>query len=282
MLDAEVTPDAFLSLALRALPLENERAERQRGSCRTCSEAYWRYLAAGDVAHAGAAARAGAARRTRRAAAPSLKSVWFSALRDIAQTPATIDWLTRVWKRGGEGPGPDAGRDRLHPPRAGARRARRARRGRASSISSSSGRRTRIARRSSRSCGRRCRPIRASATRGSRRSPTSPTAAASRGCSKGCAICTIRCAPPPRRSTSSRACSCCARSSGPATSSFPKRWMDATLSGHQSAGRRRHRPRLRRAPAAGLSRAPAARHPVVRRRSLSGEQTAMTRTRRTQ
>jgi len=31
------------------------------------------------------------------AAAPSLKSTWFSALRDVAQTPATIDWLKRVW-----------------------------------------------------------------------------------------------------------------------------------------------------------------------------------------
>jgi aminopeptidase N len=39
--------------------------------------------------------------------APSstLKSVWFSALRDTAQTPATLDWLTRVWKQDEKIPG---------------------------------------------------------------------------------------------------------------------------------------------------------------------------------
>jgi aminopeptidase N len=34
-----------------------------------------------------------------RAKTPSLKGAYFSALRDVAGTPATISWLTRVWRR---------------------------------------------------------------------------------------------------------------------------------------------------------------------------------------
>src|SRR5207245_10601286 len=29
---------------------------------------------------------------------PTLKSVWFAALRDMAQTTPTVEWLTRVWR----------------------------------------------------------------------------------------------------------------------------------------------------------------------------------------
>ena len=82
---------------------------------------------------------------------------------------------------------------------------------------------------------RRSRPTSASATRGSRRSPTSPTGAASHGCSRACATCTIRCAPRRRKSTSSRACVLLREIQRTGDIFFPKRWMDATLSGHQSA-----------------------------------------------
>jgi len=33
------------------------------------------------------------------ASASSVKSAWFSALRDIARTPATLGWLERVWRK---------------------------------------------------------------------------------------------------------------------------------------------------------------------------------------
>jgi aminopeptidase N len=36
---------------------------------------------------------------------PSVKSAWFSALRDVAQTPATLDWLERVWRQAERVPG---------------------------------------------------------------------------------------------------------------------------------------------------------------------------------
>src|SRR4029079_8425938 len=30
---------------------------------------------------------------------PSAKSAWFGALRDTAQTPATLGWLERIWRK---------------------------------------------------------------------------------------------------------------------------------------------------------------------------------------
>ena len=30
---------------------------------------------------------------------PSLKSAWFNALRDVAQTPSTLAWLESVWRK---------------------------------------------------------------------------------------------------------------------------------------------------------------------------------------
>ncbi|HEY3883974.1 MAG TPA: ERAP1-like C-terminal domain-containing protein, partial [Vicinamibacterales bacterium] len=96
MLDGHARPDEMLALELRALPNEpNEQiVQRLLGSL---TQTYWRYttpkarLAAAphveDVLKAGL----GAAKTT------SLKSAWFSALRDTAQTPETLAWLTRVW-----------------------------------------------------------------------------------------------------------------------------------------------------------------------------------------
>ena len=98
MLDAEVAPDAFLSLALRALPLEKNELNVSRILV---------VSPGGLLAVFSPAARARLAPRVELAlrlgldGAPtaSLKSVWFSALRDTAQTPATIEWLTRVWRQ---------------------------------------------------------------------------------------------------------------------------------------------------------------------------------------
>jgi aminopeptidase N len=98
MLDGEVAPDAFLSLALRALPLEKNELNISR-ILSYLRETYWRYLPS--------AARTRVAPRVEQtlrlgldgAATQSLKSTWFSALRDTAQTPATIEWLTRIWQQ---------------------------------------------------------------------------------------------------------------------------------------------------------------------------------------
>jgi aminopeptidase N len=97
LLNAEIPPDAFLSLVLRALPAEHNELTVTR-ILSYAREAFWRYSS--PAARARLASRLDLTLRQGLdgASTPSLKSVWFSALRDMAQTPATIEWLTRVWK----------------------------------------------------------------------------------------------------------------------------------------------------------------------------------------
>ena len=68
-------------------------------------EAYWRHTP--STARTALAAKLEPVLRAGLDAAPSssLKSVWFSAVRDVARTPATIAWLTRVWKQEERVPG---------------------------------------------------------------------------------------------------------------------------------------------------------------------------------
>jgi aminopeptidase N len=104
MLNAEVAPDAFLALALRALPLEKNELNVNR-ILAYVRDAYWRYST--PAARARLAPQLEPALRLGLDAAstPSLKSVWFSALRDMARTTATLEWLTRVWKEDQKVPG---------------------------------------------------------------------------------------------------------------------------------------------------------------------------------
>jgi aminopeptidase N len=104
VLDGEVKPDAFSELSLEALPLEKNEliVTRVLGYER---DAYWRYTAPD--------ARVKLAPRLERvlragvdaAQTPTLKSVWFSALRDVAQTRPTLEWLARVWRHEEKVPG---------------------------------------------------------------------------------------------------------------------------------------------------------------------------------
>jgi aminopeptidase N len=104
ILDGEVTPDAFLSLALRALPLEKNEQNVSR-ILSYLREAYWRYLPAPGRARVAPRVEQTLRLGLDQAATPSLKSTWFSALRDTAQTPATIEWLTRIWQQDEKVPG---------------------------------------------------------------------------------------------------------------------------------------------------------------------------------
>jgi aminopeptidase N len=104
MLDRRTSASQVLDLALRALPLETDEQNVQRilGYAR---QAYWSFLPAPDRGRA--AAQLEQVLRTGLAAAPtaSLKSAWFSALRDVAQTGPTIAWLERVWRKTEDVPG---------------------------------------------------------------------------------------------------------------------------------------------------------------------------------
>jgi aminopeptidase N len=99
-----VKPDAFLEAALKSLPLEKNELVTSRILSYT-REDYWRYTS--QEARLRLAPRLEAALRAGLAAAPvqTSKSVWFSAIRDVAQTKPTLDWLARVWRHEEQVPG---------------------------------------------------------------------------------------------------------------------------------------------------------------------------------
>ena len=96
MLDAELPAERFLDLAVAALPREDNELNVQR-VLSYLEQAYWKFMP-----EAGRLSRASALEQALRdglatASTPSLKSAYFSSLRDVALTAPTLGWLTRVW-----------------------------------------------------------------------------------------------------------------------------------------------------------------------------------------
>ena len=96
MLDGELPPDRFLDLTIAALPREDNELNIQR-MLSYLEQANWKF-----VRESIRTARATAVEQTLRdglakASTTSLKSAYFSALRDVAATPPTLGWLTRIW-----------------------------------------------------------------------------------------------------------------------------------------------------------------------------------------
>jgi aminopeptidase N len=102
--DGDLKPDAFVALAMRALPDETNELTVSRILSYTRG-AYWQFI--DPVTRAKLAPRLELVLRLGLdgAKTQTLKSVWFGALRDVAQTPATIEWLTRVWNQDEKVPG---------------------------------------------------------------------------------------------------------------------------------------------------------------------------------
>ena len=104
LLDGRAGAEAVIDLALRALPRETneQNVERVLGYMR---QTYWRFVDARTRARL--TNRVEAVLRAGLDAAPSasLKSAWFSALRDTASTPDTLRWLESVWRKETEVPG---------------------------------------------------------------------------------------------------------------------------------------------------------------------------------
>jgi aminopeptidase N len=96
VLDGELKPGAFVDLAIAALPLEKNELNVGRILAYTRG-AYWQFTDA--PSRETLAPRLEQVLRAGLDAAPSqtLKAAWFGALRDVAQTPATVGWLQRVW-----------------------------------------------------------------------------------------------------------------------------------------------------------------------------------------
>ena len=104
VLDGEAKPDAFVALALKALPAETNELNVTR-VLSYVREAYWRYSTASARRAVSTELEAVIRRGLTAAPSTSLKSVWFSALRDVAQTPDTLEFLRRVWKQEESVPG---------------------------------------------------------------------------------------------------------------------------------------------------------------------------------
>jgi aminopeptidase N len=104
LLERHVAPQAFMTLATRALPRETDEQNTQR-ILNYVTHAYWKFLPPSERL-----SRAPALERLLReglaaASTTSQKSAWFSAFRDVAQTPDGLAWLERVWRRDEKIPG---------------------------------------------------------------------------------------------------------------------------------------------------------------------------------
>jgi aminopeptidase N len=104
MLDGRARGADVLEMLVTALPRERDELNVQRMLSYT-QQGYWKFLPP--------AARDALTPRLERilkdglerAATSSLKSAWFSTLRDTARTPGTLQWLERIWRKTEEVPG---------------------------------------------------------------------------------------------------------------------------------------------------------------------------------
>ena len=98
MLDGRARPAALADLLLKAVVHEKDELNVERMLGYT-QQLYWRFLdpkeRASITPRLEPALRAGIGA----AASQSLKSAWFNALRDTAERPDTLAWLERVWRQ---------------------------------------------------------------------------------------------------------------------------------------------------------------------------------------
>jgi aminopeptidase N len=96
MLEGRVASAALFETLLRSVAEEADELNVQRmlGYLR---DAYWGFLTPAQRTEAGPRLERALQAGLGAAGSSSLKSAWFGALRETATTPATIAWLTRVW-----------------------------------------------------------------------------------------------------------------------------------------------------------------------------------------
>jgi aminopeptidase N len=104
LLDHAIAPAAFVDLAIRAVSQETDEQLTQR-VLGYLDNAWWRFLSTDERQ-----ARIVTLERTLRdglAAAPSAsqKASWFGALRNMAVTADTVTWLRRIWEQKEQVPG---------------------------------------------------------------------------------------------------------------------------------------------------------------------------------
>jgi len=104
VLESHITAGAFLDTVVRALPAERDEQNVQR-ILGYAMRAFWRYLSpeqrVGRAPLVESMLRAG----LDRASTSSAKSAWFSAFRDVALSPAGVQWIEALWRRTATIPG---------------------------------------------------------------------------------------------------------------------------------------------------------------------------------
>ena len=104
LLERHVTPQAFMTLATRALPVEADEQNTQR-ILNYVTRAYWRLLPQEERLARAQALETLLRDGITRAKTTSQKSAWFNAFRDVVQTNEGLAWLARVWRRDEKIPG---------------------------------------------------------------------------------------------------------------------------------------------------------------------------------
>ena len=104
MLDGEARPADVVSLALQALPREKDEQNVQRILGYT-TQAYWKFLTPASRERVAPSLEQAFRAGLDRAASPSEKGAWFTALRDVSATTPTLAWLKDVWSQKQQVPG---------------------------------------------------------------------------------------------------------------------------------------------------------------------------------
>ena len=98
LLRGQVRPDAFLDLAMRSLPRETDEQMVSR-VLGYAANTWWRFLDQGERNTRAARFESLLREGLSQAGTASQKASWFGTLRNISVTPGTVTWLRQVWEK---------------------------------------------------------------------------------------------------------------------------------------------------------------------------------------
>ena len=98
LLDGQVAPDAFLDLTFRALPRETDEQLTSR-VLGYAANTYWRFLDQSQRMTRAPRFESLLREGLAQASTPSQKASWFGTLRNVSLTPGTVTWLRQVWEK---------------------------------------------------------------------------------------------------------------------------------------------------------------------------------------
>jgi aminopeptidase N len=104
LLEKRVEPIDFLDLALRALPVEDTEQNVQL-ILGYASTTFWRFLSAAEREASGQKLEQTLRQGLTRATSSSMKATYFSAFRSVVTTPDGVAFLERIWSRREKVPG---------------------------------------------------------------------------------------------------------------------------------------------------------------------------------